>query len=204
MSAEPLAGRVVALAGDGGALHRALALACAEAGAKLALGTAEKTHEFPVHSIANEVWALGREHFVSVIDAAAGTDVASFADETWDRLGRCDAFVCCVDLPSRAPLDELSPDEWEAVLQANLTAPFLAGHAFGRLMERQRHGDLVFFAPDRPEEDAAVAAARAGLRAAAERMAHDWGPSGVRVHLITVVEPAEAAAGLLHLLAPGS
>ena len=55
MSGKPLAGRVVAVIGPGDGLHRALAIACAEAGADLALATGDRSQEqeFAVNSIAS-------------------------------------------------------------------------------------------------------------------------------------------------------
>ena len=133
---------MVALMGAGSDLDRALAIACAEAGADLALATTRKTQdeEFAVNSIANEAWALGRGQFVSPVDAHDATEVMAFAEQVWDRYGRCDALIAAHFAEGSAPLDELSPDEWEATVAMNLTAPFIAAHAFGRLMERDGRG----------------------------------------------------------------
>jgi NAD(P)-dependent dehydrogenase (short-subunit alcohol dehydrogenase family) len=60
--AEPLAGKVVAIVGTGSDLDRAIAVACAEAGADVALGTERATREqdYRMNSVANEIWAIGR------------------------------------------------------------------------------------------------------------------------------------------------
>jgi NAD(P)-dependent dehydrogenase (short-subunit alcohol dehydrogenase family) len=88
-------GKVVALIGRGGPLDRALAVALAEGGADLALATCERLpqQEFAVASIANEVWAIGREQFSQVIDATHELDVAGFAQDVLTRLGRCDVLL---------------------------------------------------------------------------------------------------------------
>lgn len=182
MSGQPLAGRVVAVIGPGGDLHRVLAIACAEAGADLALATTDRSQaqEFAVNSIANEAWAVGVGQFVTRLDALDPAAVMAFADETWDRYRRCDVLICAHDLPSNAPLDELSADEWAVTLAANLTAPFLALHAFGRSMERDGQGTVVAVIPRRETADAAYRAARAGLEAAVTDIAAHWAPRGVR------------------------
>ena len=166
---DSLAGRVVALIGAGTDGDRAFVVACAEAGANIALGTIDKSQaqEFAMNSIANEIWSIGREHFVRVMDHADPTAVVAFADEIWDRLGRCDLAVLTHDVPSFAPIEELSPDEWSATIQLNLTAPFLAAQAIGRLMEREGAGHILILIPDDVSGDAAYRAARAGLRVAA-------------------------------------
>jgi NAD(P)-dependent dehydrogenase (short-subunit alcohol dehydrogenase family) len=88
-------GKVVALVGRGGPLDRALAVALAERGADIALGTCERLpqQEFAVASIANEVWAIGRAQFSTVMDSANELDVSAFARDVVTRLGRCDALL---------------------------------------------------------------------------------------------------------------
>lgn len=204
MSGE-LAGKVVALIGQGSPLDRALAIACAEAGADLALGTVEHTQEqeFAMNSIANEAWSVGREQFVTVMDAADGTAVQSLAEQTWDRYGRCDVVVAAHHGPSQAPLDELSQDEWEAALRVNLTGPFLAAHAFGRLMERSDRGLVVLVAPTVADADAAYLAARAGLEVVASAVNGWWGEAGVRALVMEIPDgqsPAEAGGRLVALI----
>lgn len=191
-----LAGKVVAIIGPGGDAHRTLAVLCAELGANIALATTnrERDQEFAVNSIANEVWAIGREQFATPINASDDTAVIAFADEVWDRLGRCDVLVAAHDAPASAPLDELSPDEWEITIRENLTAPYLALQAFGRLMEREGGGMLVAVVPPLEGADAAYAAARAGLREFCASVEEAWRSRSV--HCVVV----DGSAGLEALL----
>jgi NAD(P)-dependent dehydrogenase (short-subunit alcohol dehydrogenase family) len=191
-----LEGKVVALIGSGSEHDRAIAIVCAQAGANLALATTDRSQqqEFAMNSIANEAWALDRDQFVTVMDASDATAVIAFAEQTWDRYGRCDALIAAHHLPSAAPLDELSPDEWDYAIQVNLTAPFLAAHAFGKLMERSGTG-LVIFAPrDLAGADAAYRAARAALEAVATSISEIWGVRGVRALVVSVREDANGAS----------
>jgi NAD(P)-dependent dehydrogenase (short-subunit alcohol dehydrogenase family) len=175
------AGLVVALMGPGTQLERELAVACAEAGADLAFATTTPAgdEEFALNSIANEAWALGREQFVTVLDATDPAQVMAFAEQVWDRYGRCDVLVCAHHAPATAPLDELSPDEWCATLEANLSAPFYAAQAFGRLMERAHGGAIVFLARELEGADAAFATARAGIAALSAALNDGWRTRGV-------------------------
>lgn len=92
MPNEALSGKVIAVIGGGDAHHRAVAVAAAEAGAAIALATfnAIPDQEFPVNSIANEVWAIGRDHFTEVIEASAPEQMGAFAQKTWGRFGGCE------------------------------------------------------------------------------------------------------------------
>lgn len=88
-----LSGKVIAIIGTGSDADRAIAVACAEAGADLALGTEDSVREqdYGMNSIANEIWAVGREHFVRVLEGSAG--VEDLVAEARERLGRCDVVV---------------------------------------------------------------------------------------------------------------
>lgn len=103
MSDGPLAGTVVAIVGTGNNLDREIAVACAEAGADIALGAASSAqeHVYGMNSIANEIWAIGREHFVLVL--AGSEDAPELVAAARTRLGRCDALVAAtaavVDVP---------------------------------------------------------------------------------------------------------
>lgn len=199
-------GRVLALIGRGTALDRALAVWWAESEGPVALATVDPApeQEYALASIANEAWALGREQLLERIDAAHPASITAFASETFDRLGRCDALVVNAGQRSEAPLVELSGDEWAAVLRTNLTVPFLAMQAFGRLMLREQRGILVGVLPPFDSGDAAMAAARAGLIEAVRLLDEAWAEAGVRAlaietgdseMLIAAVRDALARAG---------
>lgn len=98
MGLLPWDGRVIAIVGTGSDLDRAIAVACAEAGAGLALGTesAAREHDYGMNSIANEIWAIGRDHFVRVLSGPE--EIAELAREARTRLGRCDVIVCSLDV----------------------------------------------------------------------------------------------------------
>ncbi len=192
----PLTGRVVALIGAGTEADRALVVACAEAGAGIALGTVDASQpcEFAMHSIANEIWAIGREHFVRVMESAEPTAVAAFAEEVWDSFGRCDVLLLAHARGSNVAPYELSLSEWSDSLRANLTGPFLAFQAFARLMERQQSGLILFAPADLPGSDLSVAAARGGQRALAEAAHTALWPFGVSVTFAPGLSPAELVA----------
>lgn len=179
--------KVVVVIGTGTQLDRSIAVAFAEAGASVALGTTEKSQEqeYAMASIANEVWAIGRDQFTRMLDATVPTEVAGFEEEVVDRMGRCDVLVCAHDSLSQVPAEELSAEDWEDVLERNLTAPFLACQAFGRAMERDRRGAIVLVTTERDDGDAAYSAARAGIAGLAAALAGPLGRRGVRVtHVI--------------------
>ena len=148
MANDALTGKVIAVIGGGDAHHRAVAIAAAEAGAAVALGTfnALGAQEFAVNSVANEVWAIGREHFTEVMEASDPERMGAFAQRTWRELGRCDAIAVVSSLPTPAPD---SPVEEKRAFAGRHRTPLLAAQAFGQLMREQGGGAVVFVAPER-------------------------------------------------------
>ena len=181
MTGALLNGRVVAFIGTGSAPDRALVVALAEAGTDLALATTthDQAQEFALNSIANEAWVIGREQFVTVMDALDDTAVNAFADQVWDRYGRCDALVCAHGKASSITLDEIAPHEWDEVLALSLKGPFLAAQAFGRLMEREGHGLILFLQAPADATDAPSHAATFALSGLSAAIRESWEDRGV-------------------------
>jgi NAD(P)-dependent dehydrogenase (short-subunit alcohol dehydrogenase family) len=175
---------VAAILGPGDEGHRAAAVAAAQAGAAVAVGSLDGTDEaeFAINSIANEVWVMGQEQFARTLDAAEPTAIVAFADEVVDRLASCDLLAVLTGEPLDVEIDELSRDEWDPALLRHLTVPFLATQAFGRAMQRQHSGTILLDSPgDAHVFAAAVTGAMEGLADAANKA---WGTRGVRVEVV--------------------
>ncbi len=88
-------GKVVVVFGGGGEAHRGVAVALAQAGADIAVAglAPDLPAEAALHSISNEIWALGRR---STVVTQAADDAGSFAAtvvKVKDELGRADLVV---------------------------------------------------------------------------------------------------------------
>ena len=181
-----LAGKAVAILCRGTDADRAIAVALAEGGADIALGTIgkEQQQEFSTASIANEVWAIGREQFNTVLDAADPAAASSFAAEVCDRLGRCDAVVIAPGAAEPVPFDELSRDEWDLQELAGLTAPVVLVHAFAPVLERSGGGTIVILDDPTDRTDVAGSVLSEARRALGAYAGMALSPRGVRVVVV--------------------
>lgn len=190
---EPLTGRVAAILCSGAQADREIAMTLALAGADIAIGTLDPSQEFATASIANEVWALGRQQFSTVLAAGDPVALASFAAETADRLGRCDLLVVSTSSPL-AEMEGVSPYDWEESLHYALTVPLFAAEAFQPVIERDGGGWFVFV------HDAAegfIAQLIAGANELlAERLDLAWSKRGLKV----IAFPTDGAAQEIPLL----
>ncbi len=187
-----LNGRAALVVGAGDPLGRAAAVALAEAGADVAVATlrAGPQEMVRVHSAANEIWSLGRANTAITLDAADPNSVDAAVARTTSTLGRLDILVNAADLPVALPLDELSPEDWHAVLAANLLAPALVCRAAGRVMRMNGYGRVInivsVLAARGVANTAAYAAAHAGVLALTRTLSQEWARAGITANALQV------------------
>lgn len=120
---------------------------------------------------------------VRAVDAARST-VAQVVAE-W---GRLDLLVNCAGVNRHAPLEDVSLDDWNFVLDINLTATMTFMQAAARQMLEARSGAIVNISsiagargnPDR----AAYAATKAAIDSLTQSGATGWATRGVRVNAV--------------------
>jgi NAD(P)-dependent dehydrogenase (short-subunit alcohol dehydrogenase family) len=122
-----LEGKVVLITGASRGLGKALAIACAREGANLVLNSRRAESLEPVvvecEGFASRVLPVPGD----VSESATAERLAAGARETF---GKIDVLVNNAGiLGPRVRIEEYPEDEWRAVLEANLTAPFLVSKA---------------------------------------------------------------------------
>jgi len=185
-----LKGKVALVIGASNPLGRAAAVALAEAGADVGVGTTTRSghEEVAANSCANEVWALNRKGLAQAIDAANETDIEMLVQRVVSELGQLDILVNAPDLHFAKPLTETVIEEWRRVVDANLTGVFLACRAAGREMLRQGSGRVVNVSSVLGERGmangSAYCAAQAGVLNLTRALALEWARAGVTVNAV--------------------
>jgi NAD(P)-dependent dehydrogenase (short-subunit alcohol dehydrogenase family) len=97
-------------------------------------------------------------------------------------------MVNCAGRTRRVPTLELSEEEWQAILDTNLTGTLRAAQVFGRHMVERRYGRIInigslssFVAL---YEVAAYSASKAAVASLTRSLAIEWAPYGVCVNAI--------------------
>jgi gluconate 5-dehydrogenase len=117
--------------------------------------------------------------------SSVGVDLADRTAvlEAVPRLGEPDILVNSAGVNRRPPMDELTEDDWDVTLAANLTAPFLLGQAFAPRMAERGWGRIINVASQQAfrayGNSGAYGASKAGLVALTRSQAEAWSPAGV-------------------------
>lgn len=135
-----LAGRVALVTGAGQRVGRAIAIALAADGAHVALHyhASEEPARATVSAIEKE-GGTATLFRADLRDAEAG---AKLVDEVAAACGRIDVLVNSAASMMRAPLESVTPAQWDEVFALNLRAPFFLSLAAARAMG-ERGGVIV-------------------------------------------------------------
>jgi NAD(P)-dependent dehydrogenase (short-subunit alcohol dehydrogenase family) len=181
VSADPLAGRRVAVTGAAAGIGRALAEALLARGAAVALIDREPA------SLPGS--ATGVTAVPVVADLAAPGGPAHAIAQAWDALGGLDALANVAGIYPVTPALELDEAEWDRVLDLNLKAAFLCAQALARrLVEAGRGGRIVNMSSTAATQCRPgivhYAASKAALNQLTRTLALEWAPHGILVNAV--------------------
>jgi 2-deoxy-D-gluconate 3-dehydrogenase len=181
-----LTGRVAIVTGGNGGIGLGIAQALASAGAKVAIvgRNPEKT------TAAAEY--LGDAHRVEaqavVADVAKPDQIDQIADRVLQRFKRIDILFNNAGINVRRPPQEMSLDQWQTVLDVNLTSAFLLSKAVYPAMREAGGGKIInigsmtsifgaSFAP-------AYATSKGGIVQLTKSLALAWAADNIQVNVI--------------------
>jgi NAD(P)-dependent dehydrogenase (short-subunit alcohol dehydrogenase family) len=122
-----LEGKVALITGASQGLGKALALAYAEAGARVVINSRS---EESIRPVAEEAVSSGAEVLAMAADVSRSADVKMLVGAAVERFGHVDVLVNNAGLLGpRVPIEEYPEDEWRRVIDVNLTGSFLVSKA---------------------------------------------------------------------------
>jgi NAD(P)-dependent dehydrogenase (short-subunit alcohol dehydrogenase family) len=140
MNQKKLKGKVAVITGGSKGLGKAMALALAEAGAKLALVS---RNEEQLNAVAKEAQAAGAEAKVFVADVAQEEQVAKLERDVVAAYGGVQILINNAGINVRKTITEFTLEEWNRVINTNLTSVFLMCRAFVPHMKGHDYGRII-------------------------------------------------------------
>lgn len=173
------------ITGAGRGIGRAAAVELGRAGYRLALAA---RNESDLRQTARAAADDAADALVVPTDVANPAQVERLVARAMDRFGRIDALVNVAGLAPVKSVRDMTPAEWRAVIDTNLSAAFYTTRACWPAFERQKGGVVVnvssMAARDPFAGFAAYGAAKAGLHLFGLAVAREGEPIGVRCHTV--------------------
>jgi len=178
---------VVAVTGASSGIGAATAVACAEAGAKVALG-ARRTER--IEELAARIKADGGEAMAVTVDIADEQQVSRFVDAICDRFGRIDALVNNAAHGGSGAFSQGPRGAWRPTVDTNVTGTILCTEAVLPVMQAQGSGHIVNVSSVSGHRALAgvgvYSATKHAVNGFTEALRQDLAGTGIRV---TLIEP---------------
>jgi NAD(P)-dependent dehydrogenase (short-subunit alcohol dehydrogenase family) len=180
-----LSGRVAVVVGGTSGIGRALAHGLAEAGADV-VPTSRRIEQ--VEATAREIEDRGRRTLRLTSDVTDLGSLERLLADTVAAFGKVDVLVNCAGRTLRVPTLELREQDWDDILETNLTGTLRACRVFGAHMVERGWGRIINVASLASfvalYEVTAYNASKAGLAALTKSLAVEWARRGVCVNAI--------------------
>ncbi len=189
-----LTGRVVAVTGASSGIGQATALACAAAGASVALAARRGER---IDELAAQIISQGSRAISVPTDVGEEDQAGAFVERANSELGRIDVLVNNAGVMLLGPVENAPTEEWRRMIHANVFGVLYCTHAALPLMRAQGSGHIVNVSSvagrfARPGSGV-YNLTKFGVGAFSEALRQEVVPAGIRV---TLIEPGAVATEL--------
>lgn len=137
---QKLKGRIALVTGASRGLGKAMAVALASEGARVALVS---RGEAELNQVAAEIQAAGGVAAVFPADVASEEQVLQTESGVRARLGRVSILINNAGLNVRKSVTDLTPEDWRRVIETNVSSAFLLCRSFVPHMKGQGYGRIL-------------------------------------------------------------
>ena len=180
-----LTGKVAVVVGGTSGIGRAIAHGFAQSGADV-VPTSRRAEQ--VEIAAREIEELGCRSLRMTSDVSDRQSLERVLKATIEAFGKVDILVNSAGRTKRAPTIDFSEDDWDEILDTNLTGTLRACQVFGQHMLERESGSIINIASLSTfvaiYEVAAYSASKAAVGSLTKSLAIEWSNKGVRVNAI--------------------
>ena len=185
-TAGALADKVAIITGSSRGIGKATALALAGEGAKVVVNYASASSA--ADEVVKQIESAGGEAIALQADVSKADQVDELVKATKDKFGSIDVLVNNAGITRDTLLLRMKPEDWQAVIDLNLTGVFLCTRAVSKIMLKQRSGRIINISSvaglmGNPGQ-ANYSAAKAGVIGFTKTVAKELAPRGVTANVV--------------------
>lgn len=177
--------KIVLITGSARGLGFAVAKGFAGAGAKVVINGLTPEN---VNNAVKEIKDAGGEAYGYCFDVSNEALVEKNIRDIEENIGPIDVLVNNAGIQRRAPLEDLSLEDWKEVIDINLTGAFITGRSAAKRMIKRNKGKIINITSLNAEGArptiANYCAAKGGLKMLTRSMATEWGRYNINVNAI--------------------
>lgn len=183
---KTLQDQVAIITGASRGIGRAVALALGAQGAKVVVNYASSSGA--ADTVVEEIAAQGSEALALQADVSQLDQVETLFKTVLEKWGRVDVLVNNAGITRDTLLMRMKPQEWQAVIDLNLTGVFLCSRAASKSMLKQRSGRMINIASVAGQMgnpgQANYSAAKAGVIGFTKTVARELASRGITVNAV--------------------
>lgn len=184
-AALELNGKTAVVIGGTSGIGRAIAHGLARAGANVVC-TSRRAEQ--CETSAREIEDLGRASLCIASDVSDRDSIENLLNQCIEKFGKVDILVNSAGRTKRAPTLDFTEEDWNAILETNLTGTLRACQIFGRHFIENGYGRIINIASLSTFvslfEVAAYSASKAAVASLTKSLAIEWAKHGVNVNAI--------------------
>jgi gluconate 5-dehydrogenase len=187
-SRSVLKGKVSIVTGAGKGLGKTMALALAQAGSDMVL-VARNQEE--IDRTAKEIREFGMKALAVSADATSSKDISNMVEKVRSEFGKIDILVNNAGQNATYvahKFEDIPENEWNSMIQTNVTGVFLVTKSVGKTMLAQGSGKVINIASSfgvRPfPERLCYSVSKAAIIHLTKALAVEWAPRGITVNCL--------------------
>ena len=183
---QKLKDKVALVTGASRGIGKATAIALATEGAKVVVNYGRNSEA--ADAVVAEITEAGGEAMAIGADVSQAEAVDEMVNTIKDKWGRIDVLVNNAGITRDTLMLRMKLEDWQAVINLNLTGVFLCCKAVSKIMLKQRSGTIINISSVAGEMgnpgQANYSAAKAGVIGLTKTLAKEFAPRGVTVNAV--------------------